>query len=151
MSKKAVLDRSARKPDWVDILLAATLAAWGTVLGSMFVFWFLPVAFETPLDAVPSLFNLLLFFGFFGFILATAVCTIVGLPALALARWLNLTEWWQAAAVGSIAGILVVGTPILSLPGEIVSKVVLVVTLVIAGALAGVAAWRERERGDDGS
>jgi hypothetical protein len=139
--------RATEKADWVDILLAAALAAWGTVCCATFVFGLMPTMVSSPERIVSKLYWFVLGYGFFGFVLATVVCTIVGLPALALATWLKLSKWWQGAIVGGAAGLLV-SLAIPAWPGlAYLDQAMSVVLFAIAGAFAGVAAWREHKKG----
>ncbi len=140
-------------PDWVDILLAATLAAWGTIVAGIMLFFLAPGIVASPESAGPQA---LWYVGIsiMGFLLASIVCTVIGLPALALANWLKLTKWWQAAIIGGSAG-LMLGSPVALysyIPSYAAQQTPIVGVLfwlfwfVLAGALAGVAAWRERRK-----
>lgn len=144
----ANVKRKAEKPDWVDILLAASIAAWGTIVCAMFVFAVVPLIFRSPLESVPAVYAFLVFYCVYGFLVASVVCAVLGLPALALANWLGLSRRWQAAVVGGAAGFLIsLVLPIR--PGFMVgwSDWMFTLMFLFAGALAGVAAWRERNKG----
>ena len=143
-------DRPADRPSWVDILLPAVLASWGTITAGMFVLSVVPRIVALPQAAPIAVFGFLLIYGFFGFVLATVVCTIVGLPALALAGWLKLTKAWQAALIGAIAAfpVMFVFVPRFRSEVEGDMKLLLEYLFILAGALAGIAAWREFKKTD---
>lgn len=137
------------KPDWVDIILAATLVSWGTVLSAMTVALFAQVQGELNTAYVTRFMVSWAAMAFAGFFVTLFICIILGLPALAIARLLRLDRPWQAAALGALAGALVA----LAIPKpsgfaydwvEIAGALV----FVLAGALAGLAAWRERNKGN---
>jgi hypothetical protein len=139
----------AEKPDWVDVLLPAALASWGTIVVASAVFALLPSMFASSEDAVLAAYWFLIVYCFGGFLIATVVCTVVGLPALALANWLKLRSWWQAAITGAVGGLLVsFAAP--NWPGAAAhwSDAAHEFLFLIAGALAGLAAWRERAKGE---
>jgi hypothetical protein len=144
----ANVKRSMKKPDWVDILLAASIAARGTIVSAMFVFAVVPVIFRSPLEAVPAVYAFLVFYCVYGFLVASVVCAVLGLPALALANWLGLSRRWQAAVVGASAG-LVVSLLFTNSSALMAGWNDWLCTLLflVAGAFGGVAAWRERNKG----
>ena len=146
-------NRKAERSDWVDILLASTLSAWGTLVVAMFLFFLAPGIVASPERAVPQVLGFL-GISIMGFLLASIVCTVIGLPALALANWLKLTKWWQAAILGGSAAILI-GGPIAVFSyapqyaaqhDPTIGAMFWVFWFALAGVIAGVAAWRERRK-----
>lgn len=148
MSDASLTKRSEGAPDWVDILLADTVTAWGTVVGVSSLVLLVGYAPIFRLEMIPVILGMLLATAGIGFFLALYVCVFLGLPALGLAKLLKLNHWWQAAIIGALAGLLVV--LVFPMPDPSQGQVGVILTrllFVVAGALAGMAAWRERRKG----
>lgn len=141
-------DAERSTPDWVDILLAATLASWATVMIAITAGMAIALVIDFRIEALAFAFVYLVSAAGISFFIAIFACTILGLPALGLAALLRLDAWWQAALIGALAGLIFAGTIVGWRPNMYDwSIVVSGVVLIAAGALAGVAAWRERRKG----
>ena len=147
MSAGRLPKRRAEKPDWVDVLLAATLAAWGTIVVAMTLLFVAYIITGLLPGGTDRLFALMIPTIFLGFLIAIIVCVIVGLPALGLIHWLKLSRWWQWTAIGAAAGLLVSLLPGLHLPIDPISVTPVALVFLLAGAFAGDAAWQEQHRG----
>ena len=133
------------------MLLAATLASWAVVVPTMLAALLLEMEWPISGEAAFALLNVGLVIAFYGFFVALFVCLALGLPALVIAQLLHLDKLWQAATTGTLAG-AVVAIGALALPrpfgaGYDWDDLVQVFVFVLAGALAGIAAWRARARG----
>jgi hypothetical protein len=135
-------------PDWVDILLASTLASWATVMIAIALATLVSIFTSFHLTAVVSALGILVWVGTISFFVALFASVILGLPALGVARLLKLDKWWQAAIIGALASVIFMvvitgGRAQVDNWNEVVS----VIVLGLAGVFAGIAAWRERRKG----
>lgn len=76
------------------------------------------------------------------FFIALFACVILGLPALGIVGLLNLNDWWHSAVLGLLAGFIVF---VVLTGGTFARNEVFAGVLLLAGAIAGVAAWRVRK------
>ncbi len=140
--------RSTEIPDWVDILLAATIASWATVAGAMTIAMlagFLPIF---RFEMIPFILATVAMIVGMTFFIAMYVCVILGLPALGIAKLFKLNQRWHAALLGAFAGFLVtLVIPGLSVAALREDSIFGVILFIVAGILAGLAAWRERQKG----
>lgn len=141
-------DAKGSPPDWVDILLAATIAAWATVMAAIATGAVIVLIGNFRIELLASTLGSLVVAGGIAFFIAIFACAILGLPALALVTLLRLDEGWQAALIGAIAGLIFSGT-LMGWPSVVKdwSIVLSTIVFIVAGAVAGVAAWRERRKG----
>lgn len=142
---------SRGKPDWLDILFAATLTSWATMVipllpfllgGSILNF---RLEFLVDAKAMINFASGMATLAIYSFFIAMVTCTVLGLPALGLAILLRLDAWWQGAAVGAVAGLIFAFVFTGGRTFDL-NLGLLVAWLAVAGALAGIAAWRERRK-----
>jgi hypothetical protein len=133
----------AEKPDWLDVLVSAWITAWVTLVTAQFGLGFGSLMWGGAHDQLVQLFFVTAAFAFWSFFFGIFVTSIVGVPALLLARALRLSKRWHAALIGAFAGLIAILPVALPALGSSAKLVVLwVAVFVVAGGLAGLAARR---------
>ena len=147
MNDTSPVTRSTERPDWAQVLLAATLASWGVFMIVFACELIIRLLADFSMLGLVQSASTLISGALITFFAALIVCIVAGLPALALVNWLRLDRWWHDGLIGAVAGFAfiygVLGSREFISPSFPVSSVLL---FVVAGALAGVAAWRERRK-----
>ena len=137
------VQRKLEKPNWLDILVAAWITAWVTLTIAQAALGFGWVVWSGSHDRVPQIFFVTAVFAFWSFFLGIFVTSIVGIPALLLARALRLSRRWHAVLLGALAGLIATlpfALPALGSSAD--TAVIWVVAFVVAGGLAGLSARR---------
>ena len=139
------------------VLFVAAVAAWATVTSLGVLVAVMQIGMWLGAMNVGYFFLALLGVAVAGFFVAIPICMVVGLPLLTLTRWLKLDRWWQWAALGAAAGVAILFGlaatpwpfdlwPFSAGPFDLNTVATVAGIFSVAGAVAGVVAWREEYR-----
>ena len=128
--------------DWFDVLFASTVASWATFMAAMSFVAISALILNFSIEGLIAVSSMLVMAASISFFIALFACVILGLPALGIVGLLNLNDWWHSAVLGLLAAFIVF---VVLTGGTFARNEVFAGVLLLAGAIAGVAAWRVRK------
>lgn len=146
------VQRKIAKPDWLDVLVSAWVTASVTLTIAQAMLGFGWVVWSGSHEQIFQVVFVTIAFAFWSFFLGMFVTSIVGIPALLVARALRLSKRWHAVLVGALAGVIV--TLPFALPALENSPDTFVfwsAAFAIAGGLAGLSARRTMLKREGGA